>query len=54
MGSVSRNVLILNGGSSSIKFAMYSMEEDLEKIFSGQISKIGLDGSEFKIAGNDQ
>ena len=31
---------------------MYSMEENLEKIFSGQINKIGSDDAEFKIKSN--
>ncbi|MCX6170249.1 MAG: acetate/propionate family kinase [Ignavibacteriales bacterium] len=38
------NVLAINGGSSSIKFALYRFGEDLEKSFHGSIDRIGLPG----------
>jgi len=38
------NILTINGGSSSIKFALYRMNEVLEKILTGQIDRIGLPG----------
>jgi acetate kinase len=34
-------VLTINGGSSSIKFALFAQGENLDRIFSGQISGIG-------------
>lgn len=43
-------VLIMNSGSSSIKFAMYTIEEDPQQIFSGSINRIGLDHSIFIVA----
>jgi acetate kinase len=46
------NILIINGGSSSIKFALYSMDEKPEKLFSGQIKRIGLDDAEFTVINN--
>ena len=39
------NVLILNGGSSSLKYHLFDMNSDLT-IFKGIISNIGLDDSE--------
>jgi acetate kinase len=42
-------LLVLNGGSSSIKFALYSMNENSSEIFSGQIKRIGLDSPEFSV-----
>ncbi|MBK5271455.1 MAG: acetate/propionate family kinase [Bacteroidia bacterium] len=52
MNSVNSNILIINGGSSSIKFALYGMDEKLKKILSGQIKRIGLDNPEFSVAHN--
>jgi len=48
------NILVINGGSSSIKFALYSMDENPNIIFSGQIKRIGLSGPEFTIISNTQ
>jgi acetate kinase len=39
-------VLTINGGSSSIKFALYNTVGLLEKILSGQITRIGLPGTQ--------
>jgi acetate kinase len=35
------SILTINGGSSSIKFSLYKIEESLKKIFDGQIENIG-------------
>jgi acetate kinase len=35
------NILTINGGSSSIKFALYKMEEPLVQLFCGEIENIG-------------
>ncbi len=35
-------VLAINGGSSSVKFALYATAEPLERLFAGQIERIGL------------
>jgi len=48
------NILVINVGSSSIKFALYSMDENPNIIFSGQIKRIGLSGPEFTIISNTQ
>jgi len=42
--SIHTGVLTINGGSSSIKFALYQMGESLEKSFCGSIDRIGLPG----------
>ena len=39
------NILTINGGSSSIKFAMYRSEESLELSFHGSVDRIGLPGT---------
>jgi acetate kinase len=49
MKNENSNILIINGGSSSIKFALYSMDENPNIIFSGQIKRIGLDNPEFSV-----
>ncbi len=52
MNSINTNILVINGGSSSIKFALYSMDEKLNNILSGKIKRIGLDNPEFTISNN--
>ncbi|MDB6125136.1 MAG: acetate kinase [Pedosphaera sp.] len=49
-------VLTINGGSSSIKFALYQLSETPKQILSGKIDRIGLDGTNlaFKGATKDQ
>ena len=39
------NILAVNGGSSSIKFALYNNDRALEQILSGKVDRIGLDGT---------
>ena len=46
------NILTINGGSSSIKFAMYEMAENPNKILSGQIKRIGLHNPAFTVTKN--
>lgn len=38
-------VLTINGGSSSIKFALYQIGEPMERILAGKIDRIGLSGT---------
>ena len=40
-------ILTINGGSSSIKFALYHRGSVPEKVFSGEINRIGLPGVKF-------
>src|SRR5277367_6229673 len=43
MGGDKKNILCINGGSSSIKFSVYS--EGLTERLRGKIDRIGLDGA---------
>ncbi|NDV45030.1 acetate/propionate family kinase [Flagellimonas sediminis] len=43
------NLLTINGGSSSIKFAMYEMAINPKPLFFGSIDRIGLDGTTFNL-----
>ena len=49
-----KNVLSINGGSSSIKFALYEIGEPLRKIFEGSIERIGLPMATLRVKGLDQ
>jgi acetate kinase len=40
-----QSILTINGGSSSIKFALYQVEEPLERKLYGKIDRIGLPGT---------
>lgn len=44
MYSAKQNVLTINGGSSSIKFALFQNGSPLQQILSGKIERIGLSG----------
>lgn len=46
------NIFTINGGSSSIKFAMYKMAANPNKILSGQIKRIGLLNPVFTVTQN--
>lgn len=52
MKSGNSNILTINGGSSSIKFALYSMDEKPGKFIAGHIKRIGLDDPEFTVINN--
>ncbi len=45
------SVLTINGGSSSIKFALYKTGEPLERILYGKIDRIGLHGTNLTFNG---
>jgi acetate kinase len=40
-----KNILAINGGSSSIKFAVFGIEKDIKQTIKGKIDRIGLDGN---------
>ena len=44
MKPVDSNILAINGGSSSIKFALYGAVKPLKRRLSGKIDRIGLSG----------
>jgi acetate kinase len=45
MKTANSHVLVINGGSSSIKFALYQVGEPLKRGLSGQVDRIGLSGT---------
>jgi len=46
-----RRILTINGGSSSIKFALFKAEPSLERMLEGSVERIGLSGSIFQVKG---
>jgi acetate kinase len=42
------SVLTINGGSSSIKFALFRADESLERGLTGQVDRVGLSGTTLK------
>jgi acetate kinase len=47
-------ILTINGGSSSIKFSLYKTAIQPEKVYSGQVIRIGLPGMTFTAGAGDQ
>jgi acetate kinase len=45
------SVLTINGGSSSIKFALFDADHTLQRILAGSIERIGLPESTFEVKG---
>ena len=45
MKSADPRILTINGGSSSIKFALYQVEEPLKRGLYGKVDRIGLSGT---------
>ena len=41
MNSIKSGVLTINGGSSSIKFSLYEIDESLKQLFYGEMEGIG-------------
>jgi acetate kinase len=44
-------VLAINGGSSSIKFALYAVDEALTRMLHGKVDRIGLTGTQLTFTG---
>jgi acetate kinase len=44
-------ILTINGGSSSIKFALFEADESPRRILAGEIERIGLPGGSFHVKG---
>jgi acetate kinase len=53
MKSIQNCVLTINGGSSSIKFALYQVDETLTQIFYGEIEGIGSEKIKFSFTNTD-
>ena len=49
--SIPMGILTINGGSSSIKFALFKVADPLERILSGAIERIGLPEATFRVKG---
>jgi acetate kinase len=47
-------ILTINGGSSSIKFAIFDAGDSLRRILEGGIERIGLPEATFRVKGSDQ
>lgn len=48
-GALSRTVLAVNAGSTSIKFALFEAHSPYKRIFDGAIDKVGATGSCFRV-----
>ena len=47
-------VLTINGGSSSIKFALFDVDHMLQRIIAGSIERIGLPEATFVVKGSNK
>ena len=47
-------ILTINGGSSSIKFALYELQSTLKKVLHGEIERIGIEGTKFRWNDNEE
>ena len=47
-------ILTINGGSSSIKFALFEAEDSLQRTLEGKIERIGLPEATFVVKGLDK
>ncbi len=47
-----KHILSINGGSSSIKFALFAADSSLQRILRGEIERIGLPGATFRVKGS--
>ena len=46
-------ILTINGGSSSIKFALYQTDKSLKKTLNGSVDRIGLPGTNLTFSESD-
>jgi acetate kinase len=54
MKTADQRILTINGGSSSIKFALFEAGDSLQRILEGGIERIGLPGAALRVKGLDQ
>jgi acetate kinase len=52
--SLKLRILAINGGSSSIKFALFDVGDPLQQLLRGSIERIGLPGSTLQMKGSSQ
>ncbi len=50
---MNETVLTINSGSSSLKFAVFRFQSKEERVLSGDLDRIGLDGGHFRVWGDD-
>ena len=53
MKPASPRILTINGGSSSIKFALFEAGESLRRVLDGSIERIGLPDATFAVKGSE-
>jgi acetate kinase len=53
MKPASPRILTINGGSSSIKFALFEAEDAPRRILAGTVERIGLPGTAMRVKGSD-
>jgi acetate kinase len=53
MKPVNPKILTINGGSSSIKFALFEVGNTLDRILHGEIERIGLPGASLHVDGSE-
>ena len=51
MKSANPRILTINGGSSSIKFALFEAGDSLQRILAGEIERIGLPDAALRVKG---
>ena len=51
MTAASPRILTINGGSSSIKFALFEARDSLRRILGGGIERIGVTGATLRVKG---
>ena len=54
MSTANPRILTVNGGSSSIKFALFEAGASLRRIMEGAIERIGLPDATFRVKGSDR
>jgi acetate kinase len=54
MKPVNPSILAINGGSSSIKFALFKVGNSFERVLEGEIDRIGLPGAILRVKGMNQ
>jgi len=53
MQPANQRILTINGGSSSIKFALFEADDALQQLLEGGIERIGLQGATFRVKGTN-
>jgi Acetokinase family len=49
-----RRILTINGGSSSIKFALFEVGDSFQRVLEGEIERIGLPDAALRVKGSSQ